>query len=120
MRKASEGRNSDFMKAMDIDPNGREYEIAKVQDKMLDGKYVVEFSGEERALVLNKTNNCFLESALGDDVDDWAGAIVELTRGSVQYMGKMVDAIQVTAAGRLNAEGKPVQTTTTKQSRLKR
>ena len=120
MRKASDGRTSDFLKAEDISPDGKEYEITKVQDKMMDGKYVLEFKDEDRALVLNKTNNVFVANALGEDVDSWVGAIIELIQGRVLYMGKMVPAIQVTAAGRLGENGQLAQTYTAKQSRLRK
>ena len=55
-------------------------EIAELKDK--DGstkrKFVLYFEGEDKALVLNKTNAKKLEAAFGKDGTKWVGTRVEL------------------------------------------
>jgi hypothetical protein len=55
-----------------------EIEELREQDGSKRQKYVVYFIGEDKPLVLNKTNAQTLAHALSKDRQDWVGATVEL------------------------------------------
>jgi hypothetical protein len=95
-----------YMQAADVPVDNTRLNIAAVAiDPKLD-KVSLEFQGEEKELLLNKTNALFLANALGDESDTWPGCWLELRRENVMYMGKSVAGIRVTAAGRNGHEGK--------------
>lgn len=47
-------------------------------------KAILSFSGEEKKLVLNKTNATTIKQAYGDRYDDWVGKTIILFEGSWQ------------------------------------
>ena len=54
--------------------------------------------GEEKHLVLNKTNSVTLSLAFGAETDNWRGKEVELyVDPNVEYMGRKVGGIRVRA-----------------------
>jgi len=89
---------SNYLKASDF-PQGRTLVIARLviepvgQDK--EEKPVLYFRGEDRGLVLNRTNAAMIAHAHGNDTDRWPGKCVELRCEPVAFQGKVVDAIRV-------------------------
>jgi hypothetical protein len=58
-------------------------------------KALLWFNGEDKALVLNKTNASALAYAFGKNFSDWIGNTVELRRESVFFGGKTVPGLRV-------------------------
>ena len=89
---------SNYLKASDF-PQARVMVIARLviepvgQDK--EEKPVLYFRGEDRGLVLNRTNAAMIAHAHGTDTDRWAGKVVELRSEPVSFQGKIVDSIRV-------------------------
>ncbi|MGH8606182.1 MAG: hypothetical protein ACREX9_01800, partial [Gammaproteobacteria bacterium] len=50
-------------------------------------KPVLTFEGEDRALILNKTNGIVLADGLGRETDAWIGCSIELLTTRVPYQG---------------------------------
>jgi len=61
-------------------------------------RLVLTFIGKEKGLVLNKTNQVFLEERLGDAPNRWIGASVVLLRSTTLYQGKPVPALKLIEA----------------------
>jgi hypothetical protein len=85
---------SKYLSAGDLHGEQRRREIGKVdlvelkgQDGTTKRKYVAYLKGEEKALVLNKTNATKLGMAFGKDRSKWVGASVELY-GEMTSLGK--------------------------------
>ena len=100
----SEAFQSNYFKASDIKDAGNSLQltIAKVdmaelgqgQDKEV--KPVMEFEGEEKGIVLNKTNFSSCAAIFNsEDSDDWIGGDIILTTRMVEYQGKVSPAIRV-------------------------
>jgi hypothetical protein len=62
-------------------------------------KPAVRFQGEQRQLVLNKTNSFVLVAAWGDDTDAWRGKSVEIFTRPVFVSGRQVEGIAVEPLG---------------------
>jgi hypothetical protein len=58
-------------------------------------KPVLWFTNLSKGLVLNKTNNRTLRSALGDDMEKWANAIIVVFPTQTDFGGKLVGALRV-------------------------
>ena len=92
------------LKSEDVGENGLVAVIEDVieasikTDDGLEQKIMVKFEGEEKHLVLNKTNSVTLSLAYGAETDDWRGKEVELyVDPNVEYMGRKVGGIRVRA-----------------------
>jgi hypothetical protein len=100
MSKTSDFFSSRFCKAADFVDGPRTVVIDKVeieevgQGKDKEMKPVLYFEGDEKPLVLNKTNCLEIEVMYGDS-DDWHGKPLELYGTRVPFGGKMVDAVRV-------------------------
>lgn len=57
-------------------------------------RLVVTFVGREKTLVLNATNQSFMEERLGYNPNDWIGATVVLWRTTTRFEGKSVPAFR--------------------------
>jgi hypothetical protein len=53
-------------------------------------KPVVKFVGQDRQLILNRTNSFILSNAFGDETDLWAGEEIQLSAIDVVFNGKIV------------------------------
>lgn len=97
MPKVSDIITSNFLKGTDL--VGREHEatIEGVELVNFDNgpKLVVSFVGKPKKLTLNKTNAGFLQSALGDETEKWAGQQVMLFTQPVMYQGTLHNGIRV-------------------------
>ena len=74
-------------------------DVELVQMEGRDGKpprkrLVLTFSGREKGLVLNATNQGFLEDRLGYNPNDWIGATVVLWRTTTRFAEKTVPAFR--------------------------
>jgi hypothetical protein len=58
-------------------------------------KPAVKFVGEDRQLVLNKTNGFILSTAFGDETDHWIGREIQLSAIDVMFDGRIVRSISV-------------------------
>ena len=58
-------------------------------------KPVLRFVGEQKGLVLNKTNAQIIASFLGAETNAWIGQQIELYPTQVSFQGRVVDAIRV-------------------------
>ena len=102
--KMSDAFPSNFLKAEDIASVGRDVivTIAKVTQEVLgqgqnaERKFVIEFIGKEKKLVLNKTNFKACVAATGeDDSDNWPVKRISLFVMDVEYQGDLMPAIRV-------------------------
>lgn len=96
-RTMSDAFPSKYLTAADVQGKDIEAVIDSVDyAKMRDGaeKPVVEFEGLSKGVVLNKTKAKFLSDLTGSpNFDDWVGAKVLLSAGTVNFAGETVDCI---------------------------
>lgn len=91
------------LKAADIPPNTKAKVIIescsevefKGNDGKVDHKLRLAFQGQEKGLILNKTNATTIASMYGSDTDGWIGKEILLYQTKVDFGGQMVDAIRV-------------------------
>lgn len=89
---------SKYLKASDIDGNPTvtianvaEEEVGK--DKEM--RPVLYFDGEEKGIILNKTNATNISKLYGYETDDWRGKKVMLGTTYVDFQGQSVEAIRI-------------------------
>lgn len=58
-------------------------------------KLVMAFRGQDKTLVVNKTNATTIAVLYGDDTDDWVGKPITLYATDTQYQGKPCRGIRV-------------------------
>jgi hypothetical protein len=77
---------SSWLSANDFDSTGKEFTIGNVMMQQVGAEHkpVIFFYGQEKALVINKTNNRVLIGLFGKESNDWAGKKVVL----FSYMGQ--------------------------------
>lgn len=87
-----------YLKAADF-PAPRSLTINRVHNEMVgqekDSKPVIYFDGEDRGIVLNKTNANTLAQLHGRDTTKWSGKSVECYATKVQFGMEMVDSIRM-------------------------
>jgi hypothetical protein len=107
--------SSKYLKKEDCDPPRlltfrafKKENVAK-DNEPADTKYVAYFDGEERGLVLNKTNLKRAAAALkSDDTDDWLGKqIVLYFDENVEFGGELVGGIRLRGPKVQAASGTP-------------
>jgi hypothetical protein len=76
---------SKYLSVKDLDGGPKRVQIGKVdvadlreKDGTIRKKFLVWFNGEEKPLVLNKTNALALAQAFGEERQNWVSAFVEL------------------------------------------
>src|SRR5262245_22535953 len=57
-------------------------------------KFILSFQGKEKNLVLNMTNQNFIEARLGPKPNQWVGADIVLHRTTTTYAGNIVPAFR--------------------------
>jgi hypothetical protein len=89
---------SKYLKASDIEGNPivtiasiRFEEVGKDKDM----RPIMYFQGEDKGIVLNKTNATNISKLYGDETDDWRGKEVMLGTTFVDFNGQSVEAIRV-------------------------
>ena len=114
MAQVSKAYGGQWMKSADIPKQGirttitevTEEEIGRGADKRT--KLVAWLKGQDKGLVLNKTNGTALAEIYGDETDDWAGKRIVLKVGKTLFEGNRVDSIMVDdEATRAAANGQP-------------
>lgn len=97
MPKVNEMYPSRYLKAADCEDAELVLTIKSIEEEKIgtDDKWVVYFRGEDKGLVLNKTNTNVIAKLYGDDTDDWIGKAITLYATEVQFQGDMVEAIRV-------------------------
>jgi hypothetical protein len=99
--KTSDMFPSKYMKGSDLKGGAPTYTITSVsqeevgQDREM--KFVVYFQGQQKGVVLNKTNAELLEMLFGDESDDWIGEEISLFTMPVTFNGKTTNAIRFRA-----------------------
>ncbi|HEX7080203.1 MAG TPA: hypothetical protein VF329_04245 [Gammaproteobacteria bacterium] len=90
---------SKYLKAADLPRAGKTLEIDSVEQEKVgdDTKWILYFVGEDRGLILNKTNAKMIASEYGNKVAEWSTRKVHLRREKVSFKGDVVDAIRVSA-----------------------
>ena len=109
--KISDAFPSNFFKADDLKNKTVSLTIESVaMEEVGDGtKPVVYFKGQNKGLVLNKTNAAMIEEiAATDEMDDWGGVRVVLYPARVDFQGKRVPAIRVDFLAEAKADPAPV------------
>lgn len=98
------------MKAQDLNPNKpTPVTIESTELKEFDdgNKLIINFVGNGKALVCNKTNASRIEEVTGsDDTDDWDGKKIYLGVRKVEFQGKLVPAIRVLLPDEMPAPSK--------------
>lgn len=90
---------SKYLKASDIDESGMSVTIANVTEEEVgkdkEVRPVLYFDGEEKGIILNKTNATNISKLYGYETDDWIGKKVQLGTAWVDFQGQSVEAIRI-------------------------
>jgi hypothetical protein len=95
---------SDYLRATDL--NGKEvtYTMRSVAVEQIgadrEDKPVLYFEGQQKGMILNKTNAASIAHLYGDDTDDWDGEAITLFSAIVSFQGQNVPAIRLKAPSR--------------------
>lgn len=88
---------SNYFKSSDL--NGRRLTLqiraCELEDLGGEQKPVLRFNGQDKGMVLNKTNADALVQAFGNDTNDWRGQWINLFSVRVQFQGRMVDGLRL-------------------------
>jgi hypothetical protein len=95
---------SDYLRAADLNNKEVTYTMRSVAIEQIgadkEDKPVLYFEGQEKGIILNKTNAAAIAQIYGDDTDDWAGEAITLFSAIVSFQGQNVPAIRVKAPSR--------------------
>jgi len=91
---------SKYMKADDFADGERRLVMESVELERMEGadgeeKPVLYFQGEQRGLVLNKTNATTIEAVYGAETDAWTGRPVTVYRDTTMFSGRRVPCIRI-------------------------
>jgi hypothetical protein len=91
---------SNYLKGQDLDEEFTTMTIERLEVKEFDNgdKPVLYFEGEERGLVLNRTNANAIIKDYGADTDQWIGRRLVLFTMPVEFNGTTTNAIRVKTA----------------------
>jgi hypothetical protein len=101
MPTLSEMHPSKWLSAADLDEEDLTVTMKRIEQERIgqgsqaDDKWVLYFKGQDKGLVLNKTNAKTIAGLYGDDTDNWMGKPITLFPTQVDMQGKQVDAIRV-------------------------
>ena len=98
--KSSEVFPSRWLKAADLDSEGKEVTIKEVTIEVIgennETKPVMKFDELKTALICNVTNwNTIVELTGEEDSDNWPGRRIKLVSSRVPFGGKIVDAVRI-------------------------
>jgi len=90
---------SRFLRAADLPRKGMTLTIDALEQEDLNGenKWIMFFVEEEKGLMLNKTNATAIADELGGKTVEWSGHKVHLRKEKVDFQGRRVDAIRLSA-----------------------
>ena len=100
---------SKYFKAADVKDNPLQANIVAVviedvvgQGKQVDHKPVLRLQGQDKGIVLNKTNATILTDEFGtSETKDWVKQRVEVRAEKTQFQGKVVDGIRLSVPKQL-------------------
>jgi hypothetical protein len=101
MPTLNEMHPSKFLKADDLDQEDLVVVMKKIEMETVgqgaerEEKWVLYFKGQDKGLVLNKTNAKTIAGLYGNDTDGWMGKQITLFPTQVDLRGEQVDAIRV-------------------------
>jgi hypothetical protein len=99
------------MKPGDIPAKGLAVTIAKLEVEQVgqdrERKGILYFRGEDKGLVLNKTNSTMIASFCGNNTDDWRDKVIILVREPTRYAGKPTEGIRVRQPKPTTTQAKP-------------
>lgn len=97
--KMSDAFPSKYLRSSDLDGGNLRVVMQHVQMEKLgdDTKPVLYFKGQEKGLVLNKTNAKTIAEVYGDESDDWAGGELILFTVMTEMQGKQTEGLRVRA-----------------------
>ena len=104
MAKVSDLKNSKYLAKEDCGPQGLKVVIAGYEQKDVSKdsdptelKYILQFRGEVKPMILNCTNGERIQAVTGsDDLDDWIGKeIVLYNDPDVMFAGEKVGGLRV-------------------------
>jgi hypothetical protein len=108
MPNINEAFPSKYLKATDLDDRQHLLTMSRAEFETLgdDRKLILYFKGQEKGLVLNKTNANTIAKLYGPDTDDWMGKEIVLFDLPVDFRGETVQAIRVRGPKKKNAPAK--------------
>ena len=88
---------STYMKADDLSGRTAKHTISGCTAEKVgeEEKLVLAFSGNDRPLVLNKTNATTLAELYGPETDAWEGKAIKLVPSTTSYQGQMGKCIRI-------------------------
>lgn len=90
---------SKYLKASDITEEGQSVVISAIEEEEVgkdkEIRPVLYFEGEEKGIILNKTNATNISKLYGYETDDWSGKRVVLGVAWVDFQGQSVEAIRI-------------------------
>lgn len=90
---------SKYLKASDIPEEGQTVIISAVAEEEVgrdkEVRPVLYFEGEEKGIVLNKTNATNISKLYGYETDDWVGKNVLLGTAWVDFQGQSTEGIRI-------------------------
>ncbi|MGY2995489.1 hypothetical protein [Mesorhizobium sp. URHB0026] len=90
---------SKYLKASDIPEEGQSVVISAIEEEEVgkdkEVRPVLYFEGEDKGIILNKTNATNISKLYGYETDDWVGKKVQLGTAWVDFQGQSVEAIRV-------------------------
>ncbi len=90
---------SKYLKASDIPEEGQTVVIASIDEEEVgkdkEVRPVLYFEGEDKGIILNKTNATNISKLYGYETDDWIGKKVQLGTAWVDFQGQSVEAIRI-------------------------
>lgn len=90
---------SKYLKASDIPEEGQTVIISAIEEEEVgrdkEMRPVLYFEGEEKGIVLNKTNATNISKLYGYETDDWVGKKVLLGTAWVDFNGQSTEGIRV-------------------------
>ena len=90
---------SKYLKASDIPEEGQTVVIVRINQEEIgkdkEIRPVLYFEGEDKGIILNKTNATNISKLYGYETDDWSGKKVVLGVAWVDFQGQSVEAIRI-------------------------
>ena len=102
---------SKYLKASDIPEEGLTVIISKVEEEEVgrdkEVRPILYFQGEEKGIVLNKTNATNISKLYGYETDEWAGKKVQIGTAWVDFNGQSTEGIRIYPPKRAAAAASP-------------
>ncbi|HWE19657.1 MAG TPA: hypothetical protein VG758_21150 [Hyphomicrobiaceae bacterium] len=90
---------SDYLRAADLEGKELTLTIRNVAMEEVgadrENKPVLYFEGQDKGIILNKTNAATIAELYGDDTDEWPGEAITLFSAMVTYQGKTMPGLRV-------------------------